>query len=97
MTTTLFRPQAQDGVLYVQCIGDVRCSLNGQELIPAAPIAHAKFEPAFDSWLPVQERYFALRLPAGASQLVIFTRPDSASGWWGIGATPLDLSGAVLT
>src|SRR5262249_32050587 len=95
LNTVLVSDISQEATLCVQCVGDVKCFLNGVplELTPAIP--HEKLLPMFNSWMQPVVTYFALSLHTGSNRLMLVTRPDPASDWWGIGATLFDTSGQV--
>ena len=94
--TNLFSASARNATLFVQSVGDAKCYLNGTELMAVEPIVHASLNPMFDSWMPPQQKYYALSLNEGANQIVIFSQPDMAIKWWGIGATVFDETGKAL-
>ncbi|MEO8606572.1 MAG: TIM-barrel domain-containing protein [Chloroflexota bacterium] len=96
VATSITSQNAQDAVLDVQHVGEATCFLNGVELTVTEPIAHAKLDPMFYSWMPPKQGYFSLPLRQGENSLVIITRPDKAIGWWGVGATVFDGGGHVL-
>jgi len=96
VATTLESPIAQNAILFLQSVGDAKCYLNGEELISVDPITHATLNPMFDSWMPPKQTYYTLPIQKGTNQIIVFTRPDKAINWWGIGATVFDEKGKVL-
>ncbi len=96
LASNLFSATAQNATLYVQSVGDAKCYLNGTELRAVEAIAHSHLNPMFDSWMPPQQKYYALPLKEGANQIVIFSQPDTSIKWWGIGATVFDETGKAL-
>lgn len=96
VSTTINCSMPQDAILYVQCVGDEKCALNGLELTATDPVEHRKLQPMFYSWMPPQATYYRVHLQQGHNELVIHTCPIASIGWWGIGATLLNASGEVL-
>jgi len=96
VAANLFSAADRKATLYVQSVGDAKCYLNGVELVAVEPIAHAKLNPMFDSWMPPQQKYYTLPLKEGANQIIIFSTPDTLIKWWGIGATIFDEAGKAL-
>ena len=97
VATSINSQQVLDAVLYVQHVGNAKCFLNGVELTPIEAIDHTKLDPMFYSWMTPQHHYYALPLRQGENSLAVFTHPDKAIGWWGVGATVFDQDGHVLT
>ncbi len=97
LNTTFDSPSTQDAILYVQCVGTVRCYLNGQELISTNPIPCETLQPMFYTWMLPTLIYYTLPLRVGSNQLIVFTQPTASTEWWGIGATLLDHTGIVAT
>jgi alpha-glucosidase len=94
--TVIRSGMAQKAVLHVQSVGTVTAYLNGVELQAAAPVPDPANMPMFFTWMPTTQHYFRLPLAEGENTLLLVTRPEQASGWWGVGATVLDKSGEIL-
>jgi len=96
VSTTLSVMVEQDGMLYVQSVGEHTAYLNGRKLTPnVAATPPMNLDPMFVSWMPPRTAGYAITLPKGENSLVIFSRPDTSLGWWGVGATLFDASGAI--
>ncbi len=90
VSSTLTSADERSAALHLTSVGTARLYLNGEEILPTDTPAADGHMPMFTSWMPPTHLVYTLPLRAGANSLVIFTRPDSAIGWWGIGAQLLD-------
>ncbi len=96
VTSSITSDTDQEVILALQHVGNMKACLNGVELKATEAIEHSKLQPMFYSWMPPKQPYYKLSLQPGDNHLVIFTQPDTAIGWWGVGATLFDLSGKVI-
>jgi hypothetical protein len=87
---------AQDAVLCVEYAGEIKCYVEGHELSAIEPLQHTQLAPRFYSWLPVKKQYYRLTLKPGVNRVLVYSEPDKASGWWGIGATVFEADGRVV-
>jgi hypothetical protein len=90
VSTTLTSVKETNEPLHLTIVGAARLYLNGEELLPTDMPADDGHMPMFHSWTPPKHLVYTLPLREDTNSLVIFTRPDTAIGWWGLGAALLD-------